>query len=408
MRNRTFHRDRRRLDSVAAAGRLRWPRRRAIAQQETDATIAALKPPKRQRPLIAIVGINDATETTDYLMPYGILKRADVADVVTLATAAGPMTLYPALKVEPQATVAEFDAQHPDGADYVIVPAMSRDDDPAALQWIRSQSARGAIVIGVCAGAKVVGDAGLLRRQAGDHALVFDQGAARRSIRRSATSKTGGWWSTTASRRRPESRASMPMSLTLIEAIAGRDKAEAVGRDIGLPNWDARHDSDAFQFTRPFALTAIGNTARVLEPRAARHRTQAPGRRSVAGAGRGRMVADLSLTRGDVCRHGRCAAEPQRHSHPARPGRHRLACGATVAAGDRGARPAEALDDTLRGIDSPRYAMTWTERGLHPSRRRGACHRVDTIATAPLAPAHHEGSAAPYTALTIITATARR
>src|SRR5689334_23879411 len=114
----------------------------AIAQDERDAMVAALKPPKRQRPLIAIIGINDATETTDYLMPYGILKRADVADVVTLATKPGPMTLFPALKVEPQATVAEFDARHPDGADYVIVPAMSRDDDPAALQWIRSQAAK--------------------------------------------------------------------------------------------------------------------------------------------------------------------------------------------------------------------------------------------------------------------------
>jgi putative intracellular protease/amidase len=54
--------------------------------------------------------------------------------------------------------------------------------------------------------------------------------------------------------------ASMPMSLTLIEAIAGRDKAEAVARGLGLTDWDARHDSGAFQFTRPFALTAIGNT----------------------------------------------------------------------------------------------------------------------------------------------------
>ena len=44
-----------------------------IGKQEADALLAALKPPKRQRPLIAIVGINDATETTDYLMPYGIL-----------------------------------------------------------------------------------------------------------------------------------------------------------------------------------------------------------------------------------------------------------------------------------------------------------------------------------------------
>ena len=46
------------------------------------ATLTALKPPKRERPLIAIFGINDATEVTDYLMPYGILRRADVADVV--------------------------------------------------------------------------------------------------------------------------------------------------------------------------------------------------------------------------------------------------------------------------------------------------------------------------------------
>jgi hypothetical protein len=55
--------------------------------------------------------------------------------------------------------------------------------------------------------------------------------------------------------------ASMPMALTMIEAIAGREKAEAVGREIGLAQWDARHDSDAFTFNRPFALTAIRNTA---------------------------------------------------------------------------------------------------------------------------------------------------
>ena len=40
-----------------------------ISKEEADATIEALKPPKRQRPLIAIIGINDATEVTDYLIP---------------------------------------------------------------------------------------------------------------------------------------------------------------------------------------------------------------------------------------------------------------------------------------------------------------------------------------------------
>ncbi|MEZ0171258.1 hypothetical protein [Microvirga sp. TS319] len=59
-----------------------------------------MRPPKRPRPLIAVIGINDATETTDYLMPTGILRRADVAHVVALATKAGPVTLFPVLTVE--------------------------------------------------------------------------------------------------------------------------------------------------------------------------------------------------------------------------------------------------------------------------------------------------------------------
>jgi hypothetical protein len=59
-----------------------------IAKEEAEAMIAALRPPKRQRPLIAIIGANGGTEATDYLMPYGILRRADVADVVALGGAA--------------------------------------------------------------------------------------------------------------------------------------------------------------------------------------------------------------------------------------------------------------------------------------------------------------------------------
>lgn len=230
----------------------------AISKDETEATLAALKPPKRKRPLIAIVGINDMSETTDYLMPYGILARADIADVLTLATQPGPVALFPALKVQPHATITEFDAVHPDGADYVIVPAMSREDDTLALQWIRSQANKGAIVIGVCVGAKVVANTGLLDgrqatthwysvrdlqkhpavRYVADRRLVVDRGVA------TTTGIT----------------ASMPMALTLVEAIAGRAKAEAVAREIGLAHWDARHRSEAFRFTRHFAVTAIANT----------------------------------------------------------------------------------------------------------------------------------------------------
>jgi transcriptional regulator GlxA family with amidase domain len=229
-----------------------------VTKDEADATLAALRPPKRARPLIAIIGINDATETTDYLMPYGILSRAGIADVVALATAPGAITLDPALTIEPDATVAEFDARNPEGADYVIVPKMTRDDDAVVLQWLRSQAAKGATVIGVCAGAKVVGRAGLLdgkratthwyyleelRRNSPDMRYVAD----RRLVADVGVATTTGI------------SASMPMSLTLIEAIAGRDKAEATAKTLGLSQWDARHDSSAFQFTRPFALTTLFN-----------------------------------------------------------------------------------------------------------------------------------------------------
>ncbi len=230
-----------------------------VPSAQTQATLAALAPPKRPRPLVAIVGLNDATETTDYLMPYGILRRSGVADVVALATEAGPVRLYPALTVEADATLAQFDARHADGADYVIVPAMSRDDDPRVLAWIRAQAAKGAIVIGVCAGAKVVGAAGLLDgKRATTHWYYLDQLRERTpSIRYVADRRfvvDQGVATTTGI------SASMPMSLTLIEAIAGRDKAEATARDLGLAQWDARHRSAAFRFTRPFALTVMGNT----------------------------------------------------------------------------------------------------------------------------------------------------
>ena len=229
-----------------------------IARAETDAMLAALKPPKRIRPLVAVVGLNDATETTDYLMPTGILRRADIADVVTLSTGPGPVKLYPALTVEADATIAAFDERHPEGADYVIVPAMSRDDNPVVIAWLREQAEGGAVIIAICAGAKVAAAAGLLDgRQATTHWYYREELLARHpSIRLVADRRMvmdRGVGTTTGI------TASMPMMLTLIEAIAGRGKANEVADGLGLDGWDARHDSSAFRLTRPFAATVLRN-----------------------------------------------------------------------------------------------------------------------------------------------------
>ncbi len=229
-----------------------------VPQAETDAMLASLAPAKRERPLVAVIGLNDATETTDYLMPTGILRRADVADVIMLATGPGRVQLYPALEVEPDAAVAQFDAAHPEGADYVIVPAMSRDDDPAVAAWLRSQAGKGATIIGICAGAKVVAAAGLLDgKRATTHwyyrGEMLKRSPTIRYVEDRRLVSDGGVVTTTGI------TASMPMMLTLIEAIAGRARAEAVARDLGVEQWSARHASAAFRLTRPFAATVLAN-----------------------------------------------------------------------------------------------------------------------------------------------------
>jgi transcriptional regulator GlxA family with amidase domain len=115
-------------------------------------------------------------------------------------------------------------------------------------------------VIGVCIGVKVVAAAGLLENKRGtahwyalkdlrkEHPSMQYVPNRRFVVDHGVATTTG-------------ITASMPMSLTLIEAIAGRDKAEAVARDLGLDHWDARHASAAFRLTLPFALTVMGNRA---------------------------------------------------------------------------------------------------------------------------------------------------
>jgi putative intracellular protease/amidase len=126
------------------------------------------------------------------------------------------------------------------------------------LAWLQDQSRKGARIIGVCAGAKVVGAAGLLDyRRATTHWYYRGEMLERNpSIEyvadRRFVSDMGVVTTTGIS-------ASIPMMLTLIEAIAGRERAEQIARDIGIEVWDMRHASAAFRLTRPFVTTVLAN-----------------------------------------------------------------------------------------------------------------------------------------------------
>ena len=89
-----------------------------IDPSEHARTIEGMGKPRHERPVIAIVALNEATEITDLMIPYGVLKRADVAEVTIVAEHTTPVPLYPfsklsqgpeLLRVEPQSSMRAFD-----------------------------------------------------------------------------------------------------------------------------------------------------------------------------------------------------------------------------------------------------------------------------------------------------------
>ncbi|MEQ1866541.1 MAG: DJ-1/PfpI family protein [Micropepsaceae bacterium] len=229
-----------------------------ISLDETARTLAALKPPKRARPVIAVIGANDGTETTDYLVPYGVLKRSGVADVFALSTKSGPVTLMPALTVMPDMTAAVFVKRYPDGADYVIVPALHDPRDVAVRDFIKAQAASGATIVSICDGTLVLANAGLLEgRSATGHWFWIDSVAKahptmHRVRDRRYVADRGVVTSTGIS-------SSIPVSLALVEAIGGRERAAALAHEIGARGWDAAHDSGAFHLIRDDIWMVLGN-----------------------------------------------------------------------------------------------------------------------------------------------------
>ncbi|CAO3359837.1 hypothetical protein [Azospirillum melinis] len=212
----------------------------------------------RQEPIVAVIAENSFIELTDYVIPFGVLSASGTASVFALATQQGPVQLFPALKVQPQATTAQFDARFPDGADFVIVPAVHRVDDATLIAWIRSQAEKGATIVGVCDGVWVVANAGLLHgKSAVGHWYSIDDLKAKfpaaHFLRDRRYLADGNVVTTTGV------TASIPVSIALVEAIAGRERAAEVAQHLGIKDWGASHRGEDFSLTLSSISTAAIN-----------------------------------------------------------------------------------------------------------------------------------------------------
>lgn len=214
-----------------------------------------------ERPVIAILGDSVSTEITDFMLPYGVLQRADVAQVLAVASEGPLITMNTGLRVQPDLDTATFDQRYPKGADYVIVPAMRRSAYAPTLAWLQAQAAKGATVVSICDGALVVANSGLLKGRRGTaHWATYGHRMEHypdtkwlENIRYVVDGKVISSAGISAA---------MPVSLALVEAIAGRDKAAALAAGLGVGDWSDRHDSSAYapQFGRNLNVWATHYT----------------------------------------------------------------------------------------------------------------------------------------------------
>lgn len=212
------------------------------------------------RPLVVIVGDSAGAETTDFIIPYGVLKDSGVADVRALGTAPGPVQLMRVIKIQPDDTTAEFDATTPEGADIVIVPAQMNPDSPKLSAWLSGQFAKGATIVSICEGAIVLAKAGLLKgRRATTHWASLDDLEKKYPdttwVRDRRYVQDGRIISTTGV------SASIPVSLALVEAIGGHDIAAATAKRMGVTDWSDAHRTEDFKLTTGDYAHAIWSMA---------------------------------------------------------------------------------------------------------------------------------------------------
>lgn len=209
---------------------------------------------------IVIVAQNSGTEVTDFLVPYGVLSRANVGEVSAVTTEEGPVFLWPGLTVEGDETIAEFDRRRPQGADIVVIPAVLDHADEALVAWLVQQGEKGALLVSICDGALILAQTGFLDgREATGHWYTADMrvddfpdvnwNANVRYVHDGNVATSAGV------------SASLPISLYLVEWLAGRERAEKLAEELGVADFSTKHNSDAFFLGSSEVWVAVRNFA---------------------------------------------------------------------------------------------------------------------------------------------------
>jgi len=198
----------------------------------------------RTKPVVAVVALNEGTELVDFMIPFGILGRSGTSEVVSVSVRPGNVSMSP-LSFELHNSISEFDKLYPEGADYIIVPNVKNTEDKDLVDWVASQGKKGGTVVSICLGAMVVANTGLMNgRRATSYFPNYEQRVRlypevkwERNIRYVSDGKIVSSAGISAS---------IPVSIALVEAIAGYQKAYSLALELGVTDWTSQHNSEIF------------------------------------------------------------------------------------------------------------------------------------------------------------------
>ena len=153
----------------------------ANAQQTVATQATHYRIPAKEKIAVAFV-ISDDAVTIDFAGPWEVFKDVFVKDrgttmaeqrafrLYTVSDSRDPVTTSGGMRIIPDYTFEDAPAPA-----IVVVPAQ-RGRSARMLAWIRRMTTQSDVVMSVCTGASVLGDAGVLKnRQATTHHLFYDE-----------------------------------------------------------------------------------------------------------------------------------------------------------------------------------------------------------------------------------------
>ncbi|MEJ3653028.1 DJ-1/PfpI family protein [Actinomycetes bacterium KLBMP 9759] len=140
--------------------------RYAHAEPSAAAAAALAEPPKAHDPskptAVVVVG-NSGANVADTLVPYDVLASTGAFNVYTVAPERHPLPLLGGLDLVPDLSFAQLRERLGGAApDVTVVPELPESrSDAAVVGWLRDTASEGT-VLGVCTGARLLAEAGLL------------------------------------------------------------------------------------------------------------------------------------------------------------------------------------------------------------------------------------------------------